>query len=99
MSPLNGETLQAQLEALETRLEAGFQNRTFELVDKLSPLLARGALEAATARYLTVQILGEMLGFEAGRELARDAYDKALSHLGAPTRGVRQLLGTLEDEG
>ena len=61
--------------------------------DRLAHLLARTALEAATARRLVFQLLTRHLTPEEARRLNQAAWTGSVDSLRKPAQGLRELLG------
>ena len=69
--------------------------------DRVSHLLARAALEAATTRRLLYQLLVREVGAEEARRLNQAAWTGSVDSLRKPAEGLRDILGPRQasDEG
>jgi|GEM_PF-2171991 len=82
----------ADLERWGQRLEKVLRQEVRHLGQTLSPLTARGALEAAVARLLIFQGLVDSRGRDEAGELSNQAWGHAVDSLKAPSKGVRRLM-------
>ena len=83
----------AGLGLLGPALEAVVRREVSRMSDRVSHLLARAALEAATARRLLYQLLIREVGAEEARRLNQAAWTGSVDSLRKPAEGLRDILG------
>lgn len=66
---------------------------------QLETLLARSALEGATSRRLTLQLLGHHLGQATAKEFNDRAWGQAVQSLKSPVEGLRSALEVSRGDG
>jgi hypothetical protein len=82
----------AGLGLLGPAVEGVVKREVGRMSDRLAHLLARTALEAATARRLVFQLLTRHLTPEEARRLNQAAWTSSVDSLRKPAQGLRELL-------
>lgn len=83
----------AGLGLLGPAIEGVVKREVGRMSDRLAHLLARTALEAATARRLVFQILVRQFTAEEARRLNQAAWTGSVDSLRKPAQGLQELLG------
>lgn len=83
----------AGTELVVPALEAAINRASKQLGDRLSTLLVRTALEAASGRRIGYQLLVKQLGQDEARDLVEAAWTSSVDSLKKPAEGVREVLG------
>jgi len=83
----------AGLGLLGPAIEGVVKREVGRMSDRLAHLLARTALEAATARRLVFQILVRQFTAEEARRLNQAAWTGSVDSLRKPAQGLQALLG------
>jgi hypothetical protein len=83
----------AGLGLLGPAVETAIKRAVGRMSDRLAHLLARTALESASARRLVFQILVRQLTTEEARHLNQAAWTSSVDSLRKPAEGLREILG------
>ena len=86
----------AGLGLLGPAVEGVVKREVGRMSDRLAHLIARTALESATARRLVFQILVRHLPVEEARRLNQAAWLGSVDALRKPSEGLREILGPRE---
>ena len=90
---LNERAETAGLGLLGPAVEGVVRREVGRMSDRLAHLIARTALESATARRLVFQILVRQLSTEEARRLNQAAWTGSVDSLRKPAEGLREILG------
>ncbi len=83
----------AGLGLLGPAVEGAVKREVGRMSDRLAHLIARAALESATARRLVFQLLVRQLTTEEARRLNQAAWTGSVDSLRKPAEGLREILG------
>lgn len=89
----------AGLGLLGPAVEAVIKREVGRMSDRLAHLLARTALEAATARRLIFQILVRELNIDEAKHLNQAAWTSSVDTLRKPAQGLNEILGARDGRG
>jgi hypothetical protein len=87
----------AGLGLLGPAVEGVVKREVGRMSDRLAHLIARTALESATARRLVFQILARQLTTDEARRLNQAAWTGSVDSLRKPSEGLREILGPREN--
>ncbi len=79
-------------------VEGAVKREVGRMSDRLAHLIARTALESATARRLVFQLLVRQLTTDEARRLNHAAWTGSVDSLRKPAEGLREILGPPADE-
>jgi hypothetical protein len=82
----------AGLGLLGPAVEATVKREVGRMSDRLAHLIARTALESATARRLVFQLLARSLGADEARRLNQASWTGSVDSLRKPAEGLRDIL-------
>ena len=86
----------AGLGLLSPAVQGVVKREVGRMSDRLAHLMARTALESATARRLVFQLLVRQFTTEEARRLNQAAWTGSVDSLRKPTQGLREILGPRE---
>ncbi len=89
----------AGLGLLGPAVEAVIKREVCRMSDRLAHLLARTALESATARRLIFQLLVRQLTLEEAKHLNQAAWTSSVDTLRKPAQGLNEILAARDGRG